>query len=53
MEVHIFDFDNNIYDKHLSVFFYKKIRNEEKFSSMANLKLQLDKDKEVTLKLLV
>ncbi|HXP53040.1 MAG TPA: bifunctional riboflavin kinase/FAD synthetase [Bacteroidia bacterium] len=52
MEVHIFDFDSNIYDKHLSVFFYKKIRNEEKFDSMAALKKQLDNDKEVTLKLL-
>jgi riboflavin kinase/FMN adenylyltransferase len=52
MEVHIFDFDANIYDKHLTVFFYKKIRNEEKFDSIAALKKQLDNDKEVTLKLL-
>ena len=53
MEVHIFDFDSNIYDKELSVFFYKKIRNEEKFESMAALRKQLDNDKEVSLKLLV
>ncbi len=53
MEVHIFDFDTNIYDKELSVFFYKKIRNEEKFESMAALRKQLDNDKEVSLKLLV
>ena len=52
MEVHIFDFDQNIYDKQLSVFFSKKIRNEEKFESMDALKKQLDKDKEVSLKLL-
>jgi riboflavin kinase/FMN adenylyltransferase len=52
MEVHIFDFDSNIYDKQLSVSFYKKIRNEEKFSSMDALKKQMDNDKEVTLKLL-
>jgi riboflavin kinase/FMN adenylyltransferase len=52
MEVHIFDFDNTIYDKHLTVLFHKKIRNEEKFSSMDALKRQMDNDKEVTLKLL-
>jgi riboflavin kinase/FMN adenylyltransferase len=52
MEVHIFDFDNDIYDKHLTVLFHKKIRNEEKFSSMDALKRQMDNDKEVTLKLL-
>jgi riboflavin kinase/FMN adenylyltransferase len=52
MEVHMFDFDQNIYDKQLSVFFYKKIRNEEKFTSMEALKKQLDTDKEVSLKLL-
>jgi len=52
MEVHIFDFDHIIYDKHLTVLFHKKIRNEEKFSSMDALKQQMDNDKEVTLKLL-
>ncbi len=52
MEVHIFDFDNIIYDKHLSVFFHKKIRNEAKFDSMEALKKQMDNDRDVTLKLL-
>ena len=52
MEVHIFDFDNTIYDKHLSVFFHKKIRNEAKFDSMEALKKQMDNDRDVTLKLL-
>lgn len=52
MEVHIFNFSENIYDKYLRVFFYKKIRDEEKFSNMQALKRQMDNDKEVALKLL-
>jgi len=52
MEVNIFDFNQNIYGKDLEVSFYKKIRNEEKFTGMEALKKQLDKDKEVSLNLL-
>jgi riboflavin kinase/FMN adenylyltransferase len=52
MEVNIFDFNEDIYGKELQVFFFKKLRNEEKFESMEALRLQLDKDKEDTLKLL-
>jgi len=53
MEVHIFDFSDNIYDKELVVFFSKKIRDEEKFTTMDALKRQMDNDKEVALKILV
>jgi len=52
MEVNMFDFNQNIYGKDLEVSFYKKIRNEEKFTGMEALKKQLDKDKEVSLNLL-
>lgn len=52
IEVHIFDFDQNIYDKTIRVGFHQKIREEEKFNSLAELKTQLDKDKEVCLGLL-
>ena len=52
MEVHMFDFKERIYDKHLTVFFYRKIRDEEKFRNIQALKRQMDNDKEVALKLL-
>jgi len=52
MEVNIFDFNEDIYNKTLRVSFYKKIRNEEKFISLDALKKQLDKDKETVLGLL-
>jgi riboflavin kinase/FMN adenylyltransferase len=52
IEVNIFEFNENIYGKTIRVGFYKKIRNEEKFNSLAELKAQLDKDKEVCLGML-
>lgn len=52
MEVHLFDFNENIYDKHLKVSFYRKIRDEAKFDSLKDLKKQMDKDKDVCLDLL-
>lgn len=45
MEVHLFDFDGNLYGKHLSVTFYKRIRGERKFESMEALSRQLANDK--------
>lgn len=44
LEVHIFDFDEDIYDKYVSVEFYKKIRNEKKFSNKDELMKQLSHD---------
>jgi riboflavin kinase/FMN adenylyltransferase len=52
MEVHIFDFNKDIYRQTIKVSFFKKIRNEEKFNSLEELKKQLDRDKEVCLALL-
>lgn len=45
MEVHLFDFDGNLYGKRLSVTFYKRIRGERKFNSMESLSRQLADDK--------
>ena len=46
IEVHIFDFDKDIYGKNLKVCFLKKIRKEKKFDSLPSLKRQLKKDEE-------
>ena len=45
-EVHIFNFNKNIYGEHLKVLFLKKIRDEKKFNSVEDLKNQLIKDKD-------
>ncbi|KYG80850.1 bifunctional riboflavin kinase/FMN adenylyltransferase [Roseivirga seohaensis] len=44
IEVHIFDFDEDIYDSEISVEFIDLIRREEKFSSVEALKNQLKQD---------
>ena len=46
LEVHIFDFDSDIYGQQLRVVFDRRIRNEMKFSSPQELAKQLEKDKE-------
>ena len=52
-EVNIFDFEEDIYNKIIKVEFIKKLREERNFMDLTQLKNQLDKDKEQTLKLLV
>ena len=47
IEVHIFEFDKNIYDNTLTIHFIEKIRDEQKFESLDILKKQLIKDKEI------
>ncbi|MBQ9669511.1 MAG: bifunctional riboflavin kinase/FAD synthetase [Prevotella sp.] len=47
LEVHIFDFDGDIYKHSLRVFFIKKIRNERCFSSPDELAKQLETDENV------
>ena len=47
IEVHIFEFDKNIYDDTLTIHFIEKIRDEQKFESIDVLKKQLIKDKEI------
>ena len=45
LEVHILDFQKDIYDKPLHVFFLQKLRDEKKFNSAEHLVKQLHKDK--------
>jgi len=47
IEVHIFEFDENIYDSTLTINLIEKIRDEQKFESLGALKKQLIKDKEI------
>lgn len=44
IEVHIFNFNKNIYGKYLEIQFIKKIRKEKKFSSISALAKQVKKD---------
>ena len=53
IEVNIFDFDLEIYHKQITVYFYKKLRDEEKYDSINQLKSQLAIDKEKALKYLL
>ncbi len=52
VEVHIFDFNDNIYDKTIKIILKHKIRNEIKFDSIEQLKVQLNIDKKESLCLL-
>ncbi len=51
VEVHIIDFDENIYDQEITVYFKKRLRDEKKFKNLDELKKQLLKDKEQSLKI--
>ena len=44
LEVYVFDFDGNLYDKHVHVEFFHKVRDEMKFESLDALKAQIGKD---------
>ena len=44
IEVHLFDFDGDLYDKEIKVRFVKRIRGEQKFESLDALKKQLQID---------
>ena len=43
-EVHILGFNNNIYGKKIKISIVNKIRDEQKFNSLEELKLQIKKD---------
>lgn len=45
IEVNIFNFEKDIYSEELCVYFVDKMRDEQKFSDIAALKKQLEKDK--------
>ncbi|MCK5818055.1 MAG: bifunctional riboflavin kinase/FAD synthetase [Psychromonas sp.] len=44
LEVHIFDFDRNVYGKQIEVTLEKKLREEVHFESIDQLKTQIEKD---------
>ena len=44
LEVHIFNFSGNLYNKHLSVEFIKFIRKEKKFKNVNQLRIQIKSD---------
>lgn len=46
LEVHILDFNNEIYGKDVQLQFVKRIRDEKQFNGLEELKNQLNKDKE-------
>jgi len=48
LEVHLFDFDREIYGQHLSVHFLHKLRDEMKFDSFEALSAQIARDVQAT-----
>ncbi|MEX0994488.1 MAG: bifunctional riboflavin kinase/FAD synthetase [Balneolaceae bacterium] len=52
LEVHIFDFNRNIYGNSIQIRFIKRIRDEKQFDGIEDLKKQLARDKTECLKTL-
>ena len=52
IEVHILNFDKDIYGEKISVIFRKKLRDEKKFDNLEQLTAQMGRDKLDTLRLL-
>lgn len=52
IEAHLFNFNEDIYQKEVTLRFYKRIRSEQKFSSLEKLKEQLKIDQQKVLELL-
>ena len=44
VEVHLFDFNTEVYGEHVAVFLYRYIRKEKTFSNLEALKSQLNDD---------
>lgn len=49
IEVNFFDFDENIYGQKLTITLLNRIRDEQKFASVDDLKMQLNEDKATSL----
>mgnify|MGYP000846840497 CR=1 FL=1 len=52
IEVHIFNFNQEVYGKSVEMSFFKRLRDEEKFSNLTELKRALKKDEEDCIKLM-
>jgi len=46
IEIHVFEFDKNLYGEEIQIEFIERLRDEKKFTSMEELKIQLSIDKE-------
>jgi riboflavin kinase/FMN adenylyltransferase len=46
LEVHLFDFEGDIYGRHVHVDFLHKLRDERRFDSFGELKAQIQRDAE-------
>ncbi len=49
IEVHLFDFHEDIYEQHMEIHFIRFIRNEKKFDTVAELQKQLQADRDFCL----
>ena len=45
IEVNLFDFNQDLYEKNITVYIKQFLREEIKFDSLNELKLQIEKDK--------
>ncbi len=52
LEAHFFNLNKDLYNKNLTIYFIKRIRDEIKFESIEELKTQIEKDKEFSLSFL-
>ncbi len=52
IEAHLFDFNQDIYGQGIRIAFLDRIRDEMRFNSLAELKVQLDKDAKLSKRLL-
>lgn len=52
LEVHIFDFNEEIYGKDITLYFLKRLRSEKKFESKEELIYQINRDKKDALRFL-
>jgi len=52
IEVHIFNFESDIYNSEITIYFVSKIRNEQKFDGIVELHEQLVKDRILALSIL-
>lgn len=52
LEVHLFDFDREIYGQHLEIEFCKRLRDEKRFGSFEQLRRQIERDARAARKIL-
>jgi riboflavin kinase / FMN adenylyltransferase len=48
VEVHFFDFNENLYNQKISIVIHQRVRDEQKFPSVDDLKKQLEKDQKTS-----